>query len=322
MLLGGASHARAQLLADAGAQLDRRSVGAHPHRIAVRDPPRRRVLRPPARAPARAAGTAARGRAPRRDRRTAAGSGGGGAALLPPSSSRPLGRRRLVVGRCARRKRRPLADLAEGHPAEGSRRDLGEDLRRMRRELDVEARGQLGQPGELVGRRRGDRAAEALEASLEVHVRPVALEIARSRQDEVGPAAHELSNIAITSTCSACSASVRTFGSAAASSPDTIRELDRLRVGRRLVCGAGPRVGDAPRVRRRGQVERARAFLPGEAELVCDRRERDPSVSAAARPDQDRRGRWRECARLARSRRAAHLLRRPAPPARRRRDRR
>ena len=77
-------------------------------------------------------------------------------------------------------------------------------------------------PLELVGARRGHGAAQPLEAALEVDERPVALEVARAGQEEVGaqPAASP-SNIEMTIVASACSASARTFGFAAASSPET-----------------------------------------------------------------------------------------------------
>ena len=69
--------------------------------------------------------------------------------------------------RRACRKRRPLTDLAEaGLAAEDRLRQLGEDERRMRRELDAEALGELRDPGELVRHGRNHASAQALDATL------------------------------------------------------------------------------------------------------------------------------------------------------------
>ena len=142
----------------------------------------------------------------------------------------------------------------------------------MRRELDVEALGELRDPRELVRARRDDGAAQALEAALEVHVRPVALEVARAGQDEVGPAGdrraehrdreHPLGPLGER-------ADVRVRGGLVAGHD---QELDRLRIGLVAVGGRCPAVGDAAAVRRLGEVERAAARLPGEAELGGERR--------------------------------------------------
>src|SRR6266511_143286 len=84
-----------------------------------------------------------------------------------------------------------LAHLAERDAAEDALRDLREYPGRVGRERDVEALRELGEPRELVGARRHDGAPQALEATLEIHHRPVALEVARRRKDEIRPAGRE-----------------------------------------------------------------------------------------------------------------------------------
>jgi hypothetical protein len=100
-------------------------------------------------------------------------------------------------------------------------RELGEDRRGVRRHLDLEALGQLRDPGELVRRGRDGGASEALEAPLEVDVGAVPLEVARARRTRSAQPTASPWNIEVTITRSARSASARTFGSAAASSPET-----------------------------------------------------------------------------------------------------
>ena len=100
-------------------------------------------------------------------------------------------RGRSGLGRDVRRpvrQGRVLADGAERDPAEAALGELLEDERGVRRELDAEALGELGDPGELVRHGRDHRAAQALDAALEVDEGAVALEVARAREDEVGPA--------------------------------------------------------------------------------------------------------------------------------------
>src|SRR5262249_11899428 len=82
-----------------------------------------------------------------------------------------------------------LADVAERDPAVTDRRDLVENDRGVWRELDVEALRELCDPGQLVRARRDHRAPLALQPSLEVDGRAVALEVARAGQDEVGEVA-------------------------------------------------------------------------------------------------------------------------------------
>src|SRR6185503_20703210 len=54
-------------------------------------------------------------------------------------------------------------------------------------DLDPEAAGEGGEEDELVLARRSDRPPLALRPAFEVHRRPVALEVARARDDEVRP---------------------------------------------------------------------------------------------------------------------------------------
>ena len=91
----------------------------------------------------------------------------------------------LRVGIAAQR--RALADLAEREPAVDALGDLREDARGVRRDVHAEPRGELRDPLELVGARRLDRAAQPLQAPLEVDERAFALEVARPRQDRGRP---------------------------------------------------------------------------------------------------------------------------------------
>ena len=107
-----------------------------------------------------------------------------------------------------------LADVAERDAAVAALGDLLEGDGGVRRELDAEALGELRDPGELVGARRDDGAALALQAALEVERRAVALEVARARKDEVGEAGGTTPRTSRSrSRASACSASARTPGS-------------------------------------------------------------------------------------------------------------
>src|SRR5256885_16693800 len=51
--------------------------------------------------------------------------------------------------------------------------------------------GELWDPGELVWRRGDRRAAQALDPALDIDVGAVTLEVARPRQDEIGPAGRQ-----------------------------------------------------------------------------------------------------------------------------------
>jgi hypothetical protein len=117
-----------------------------------------------------------------------------------------------------------------------------------------------------------------------LHVRPVALEVARPGQDEVGPAAHGERNIEIASTRSAGRPGAD-VGFAAASSPGHDQELDRLGVGLVAVGGRGPAVGDSAAVRSLGEMERA---LPAFRRDRARRRGRDRSPPFPPGPDQIR----------------------------------
>ena len=89
-------------------------------------------------------------------------------------------------------------------------------------------------------------------------------------------------------TLSACSASARTAGSAAASSPETISSP----IGSGFSSSSSEHAAQAsatPRaVRRRGQVERAAAGLRVEPEPVAELGQPRAAAAAAAGPDQDR----------------------------------
>ena len=102
---------------------------------------------------------------------------------------------------CARRRLRQLHRLGLGARRQ-LRPLLGGTTACVRVDHDAEALGQLGDPGDLVRRGRDHRAAQALRAALEVDDRPVALEVARPRQDEIGRAAHGSANIVIAITAS------------------------------------------------------------------------------------------------------------------------
>ena len=137
----------------------------------------------------------ARARARRRRRRRAGGTGGGearrrsarrrapGAAPAPASSPPRAARRACGAGSGARS---PMS--VEREVAEEARAQLVVDARRVGRQLDVEPLGELADPGELVRARRERRPAQPLDAALEVHRRPVALERGGRGEDHVGPA--------------------------------------------------------------------------------------------------------------------------------------
>ena len=247
----------------------------------------------------RAAGTGARGHARPAAPRRAAGSAAAGACPTKwsPSAAVRLRRRLGVVagaGRDVRRRVRAAAPARRGPRGRGRRRS---DRRAPRRRPPRAARastskrlGELREPGELVGHGRRHRAAEPLDAPLEVHRRPLALE-RRGRRAARGRPSRSASewNIVIAITASAL-----------------LGERADARVGGRLVAGddeepdrprARPRPRrppqahasrDAARVRRRGEVERGAAGLRLEAERVRGLGEARAAAPARARPDQDR----------------------------------
>ena len=94
-------------------------------------------------------------------------------------------------------------------------------------------------------------------------------------------------NIVITSTRSACSASARTAGSAAASSPDTTRTPDRLRFRLLAVGRCGPGRGRPASVRGHREMDSAGARLALEPELVRELGDPCSTASAWARPDEN-----------------------------------
>ena len=85
-----------------------------------------------------------------------------------------------------------VGQVGVGGAAVTARRELVEDRRGIRRELDAEALGELGGPRELVGNRRDHGTALPLQPSFEVDGRAVALEVARTGQDEIAPAAERV----------------------------------------------------------------------------------------------------------------------------------
>ena len=117
-------------------------------------------------------------------------------------------------------------------------------------------------------------------------------------------------NIVIAITRSARSASARTFGSAAASSPETNSSPIGSGLVLLAVAGRGPGVGDAAPVRRRGQVEGAAAGLAARARAAAaSAASVRAALAAGARPDQDRA--LRVAQPLRRARRRAASLRQP-----------
>ena len=135
-------------------------------------------------------------------------------------------------------------------------------------------------------RRRCTRPSRFIE-------RAVALEVARRREDEVGPADGELvehrdRDHALRLLGERAHARV---GGGLVAGDD--QQPDRLGVRLVLVGGGGPGLGDAAAVRRRGQVEGAAAGLAVEAERMRELGESRSAASARARPDEDRRARLR-----------------------------
>src|SRR5439155_3173061 len=183
--------------------------------------------------------------------------------------------------------RRPLSDLAERQPAVNALRDLGEDRRGIRRHVDVEPRGELRDPLQLVGTGRLDRAAQPLQAALEIDEGAVALEIGRARQDQVGPAGGEPAEHRDHD---------RRLGLLGERTDVVVRrglvarhdeQPDRIRRFGLLVAACGPGVGNSAAVRRLGQVEGAAALTAREPELLRELRDRRAAAAARPAPDED-----------------------------------
>ena len=276
-----------------------RSSGRRPGRRS-----RSRAARHPA-APARprppAAGTRAPGRARPRRRRRAGGTGGGaarrrsarrrapGAAPAPASSPASGCSYGVPAGqRCAE------PDVVEREVAEEARAQLLVDARCVRRDLDVEPLGELADPGELVRARRKRRPAQPLDAALEVHRRPVALERSRSREGSRRPSPRRgRGTSSARSRAPACSASARTLGSDG-----------------RLVAG-----DDAAARSARGSPRRRRPRPPRRPRRRARWRWREGGMRRSrACPRSRARARARRCARRLR-RRAPTRRAPPAPPS-------
>ena len=148
-------------------------------------------------------------------------------AELPTKCSRHgSGERRQGVGggpapRTAReagaehaRRPRPAVIRRRSRPESSVEHGLG-----VRREADVEACGELREPGELVGDGRDHRTAQALHAAFEVHRGSLALERPGRREDQVGPAGGERR------------------GRVTRSHVGPLGERTHARVGRRIVAG-------------------------------------------------------------------------------------
>ena len=278
VLVGDQRDALAQLVGEACAQLDRRAVARHGDEVAVRDPVRARV-----RARERHLGLRAlelelrdaldggageerlvRDEAQARRGGAGAGSGTGGTSTCAGASG-------------VAAQRRALADLAERQAAVAALRELGEDRRRVRRELDAEARRELRDPLELVRAGRRRRPAQALQPAFDVDVGAVALEVARARQDEVGPAdgepvEHRDGDHGVGALGER--AHVRVAGGLVARDE---QQADRVGLFRRLLVRAGcPGVGDAAAVRRlrARRTRRSRPCRRGRAARRAARRAR------------------------------------------------
>ncbi len=137
-----------------------------------------------------------------------------------------------------------------------------------------------GQGGSTVRR-------EPLQPALEVDERAVALEVARARQDQVGPAGGEPAEHRDHD---------RRLGLLGERADVLVRrglvardheQPDRIRRLGLLVAARGPGVGDPAAVRRLGQVEGAAAFAAGEAELLRELRDGRSAAAAGTAPDED-----------------------------------
>ena len=248
----------------------------------------------------------ARGRARRPGRRRAAGSGRGAGPsprLGAAGASDRLGRPRSRPAAPHARRPRRTESRRRRSPRPPRTRATG-TARARRRSAPPASR----DPGELVGCGRDDGAAQALDAALEVDVRAVALEVARPRQDEVGPAGgeavehrdheHPLRLLGER-------ADVGVRGGLVAGDD---QQADRVRVGRLSVAGARPGVG-----RRRG-----RSRSPGGGRRRCapsrcaSAATRGAAVSAGPHQIEDRARRRSRDGRPRRARAATRAPRRRA----------
>ena len=176
MLLGDAGDALDELAVDPRAELHRGAVRAKRDDVAGCRSRAARRPSPTGRPRARAAGTGARAHARPDGRRRAAGSAAAGASRRSARRARrrcgAWRLRRRVRARCTARARAAERARRASTSSSPSKIRAGELLEHdggVRRELDVEARRELRDPGELVGHRRRDGAAQALHAALEVH---------------------------------------------------------------------------------------------------------------------------------------------------------
>ncbi len=284
----------ARRAADAGAQLDRGPVRADADGVAGRDAPALGVVRGELDLGGRALELELGRALDRRpgEERAVALQAQVAEQVLARRLGQRVGRRRRGgrrghVGRSGRQGR-TLPDLAVGDAAVQLLGELGEDDRGVRRDRDAEALGELRDPRELVRGGRDRRAAQALDASFEVDVGAVALEVARAGQDEVGPAdgepvEHRDREDVLRALGERPHGRV---GSSLVARDD--QQADRLRVGLLAVRGRSPRVGDTAAVRGGRQVEGGAAVLPFEAERVRELGEPRAAAPAASGPDQDR----------------------------------
>ena len=182
-----------------------------------------------------------------------------------------------------------VADRAEGRAAEDLRRELVEDdrrraarrRRRTARPASRARRARRGRAGATVRRRRCARPSRL--TSVPSRSRLLVPGSTRSAQPTASPW-----NIVTAITASARSASARTAGSAAASSPETIRRP----IGCGSVARRRRRRRPTPRRRRGRSASRAgrrRRSRHGRAVRARSRaRRRGPALAVRARPDQDR----------------------------------
>ena len=296
VLLGDADDARGERAVDARAELDRRAVRA--------DADRRRRSRSPRRSASAAASSIS---ASGRWNCSSGTRSTGGAGEERPVAEEPQRAEEVLAGRRlggrdrrdrrrrgrvyggAGRQRRPLADLAEGQAAVELLGELLEDDGRVRRELDAEAL------GELARSRRARPGTGGITARRSRCTRPSRLTTCRRARGSACPGRTRSAqptaspwNIVIAITCSACSASARTAGSDAASSPETISSP----IGSGFASSPSAAAAQASATPRpfgvAGRWKARAAGLAVEAERVRELREPGAAAAAAARPDQDR----------------------------------
>ena len=287
MLLGNADDALDEPPVDASSEFDGGAVRAHEHRVTGGDAAalriRRRDLDVAARTLEAELGHALDGR-PGEEGRVALESEACAGWL--GGVGRGGGRGRNVgVPRC---KWCVGSEVLEREVAVQLGRDFREDSRGVRGDVHVETGCELRDPRELVRTGREHCATEALDAALEIHRRPVALERCRGGQDQVCPAARELvehreHDDAIRLLGESAHVGIR--GRLVAGDD---KELDRLWIRLVGVGGDRPAERDSTRVGRRRQVEGAGAGLLRESELVGELGDPCPSASARPRPDHDR----------------------------------